>query len=199
EVLVAAELGTVMRRASQKLSGLDPEFLGRLSARQRERLRERESDHSYLVDYIPMSTIAPEQTAVYYDLRHYLRYDFILVSQAVRGRYLAEPARYPAQVRFYQDLDRYGTMVWRTGGDQGARTLEIRGYRLLPEGITALAHDRGSLRLAEIASTPLDPPTFVAFVNGVARAAMIKRDWSMAADYFSVLLEPPAVSQFSDD
>ena len=117
----------------------------------------------------------------------------------VRGRYLAEPARYPAQVRFYQDLDRYGTMVWRTGGDQGARTLEIRGYRLLPEGITALAHDRGSLRLAEIASTPLDPPTFVAFVNGVARAAMIKRDWSMAADYFSVLLEPPAVSQFSDD
>jgi hypothetical protein len=60
-------------------------------------------------------------------------------------------------------------------------------------------HDRGSLTLDRVASTALDLPTFVAFVHGVARAAMIRENWRMAADYFSLLLEPPAVTQFSDD
>jgi len=49
---------------------------------------------------------ASDLNAAFYDARLYADADFIMTSSAIRGRYEADPVRYPAQVEFYRALDR---------------------------------------------------------------------------------------------
>jgi hypothetical protein len=60
----------------------------------------------YALEYIAMITTAPEQSARFYDLRLYEPADYIVVTGAVRDRYLAEPRRFRPQVAFYEALKR---------------------------------------------------------------------------------------------
>lgn len=197
EAHIAAEPFSASLPPAQKVERLDEAFLRRLSPRQRARLL---AGPSYQVDFIPMTAVHPEQTALYYDLRHYSPYRFIVLSQSVRGRYLADPARFPAQARFYRDLEHYASLVWRTGTDQRARGAEIRIYQVAPESAAALVRERGPLDLHRMVATagPLHMPTFTRFVEGVARAALDGHDWSMAERYYILLWDVGASAGFSE-
>jgi hypothetical protein len=183
---VAAEVLSVTLPTALSASDLDPAVLRRLSPSQHARVLAR---RSYEIDYIPMNSVQPERSAFYYDLRHYVPYDHIVVSEAVRGRYRAEPARFPAQNRFYRDLDHYATSVWRS--DPAARGPAIQIYRLPSDSAAALLRDRGPLELAAAldASAPLHMATYSSFVEGVGRAAAAGGDWAMAERYFTLLLD----------
>ena len=54
---------------------------------------------------IPMDSVFPERSAPYYDLRWYADFDYIVISQGVSGRYLADPGRFGKQARFYGALE----------------------------------------------------------------------------------------------
>ena len=163
-------------------------LMERLSPAQRARIVARPT---YDVDYLPMYTVQPERAAFYYDLRHFADYDYIVVSDGVRPRYLADSIRFAPQVRFYRDLDRYALLERSFGRAQGATGPAIRVYRTTPEGAEALRRDRGDLDLASAVATgaPFHPPDYLAFVEGVARAATARQDAVTAVHYYQLLLE----------
>ena len=185
---IVAENLSITLPTSRAIDTLDPELLARLSPAQRNRVTSRAT---YDVDYLPMYTVQPERAAFYYDLRHFTEYDYVVTSDAVRGRYRADSTRFAAQARFYGDLDRYATLERRFGPGQGAGGPEIRLYHLTPAGMVALRREHGPLDLpaAAAAGAPFHPPDFLTFIEGVARAAMARQDWAGAADYYQLLLE----------
>jgi len=63
---------------------------------------------------IPMTVHDPDATHVFYDLRDLAGFDVVVVSGSVRARYLAEPARFPVQADFYEGLDRFWSLRYRT-------------------------------------------------------------------------------------
>ena len=185
---VVAENLSITLPTARGVDTLDPELLARLSPAQRTRVMSRVT---YDIDYLPMYTVQPERAAFYYDLRHFADFDYVVTSEAVRGRYHADSARFFPQARFYGDLDRYARLERRFGREQGATGPEIRLYHLTPEGLAALRRERGPLDLAAAAraGAPFHPPDFLTFIEGVARAAMARRDWASAASYYRLLLE----------
>ena len=54
---------------------------------------------------IPMFTVGSELTAPCYDLRLYAGFHYIITSDGVSDRYLANPRRFPKQTAFYRDLE----------------------------------------------------------------------------------------------
>src|SRR5262249_17218519 len=70
-------------------------LLARLSPEQKQRLQAKPV---FDVDFIPMYTVQPEMSAFYYDLRHYVAHDYIVVSQSMRDRYRTDPQRFATQV-----------------------------------------------------------------------------------------------------
>src|SRR5262245_13041822 len=188
---IAAEVLSVTLRTARDTEVLDPNVLQRLSPRQRARL---EAQPRVELTRIPMYAVRPELSRFYYDLRHYIAEDFIVVSQAVRGRYLESADRFPAQVLFYADLDRYGRRVRRFGPEQG-RGAEIDIYRL-PDGGAALLRDRGAMQVDPVraSSVSLSMRDLVPFAEGVANGALSKRRWAMAARYEDLVLAAGARS-----
>jgi hypothetical protein len=77
------------------------------------RLRLRRGP-AYLTVSIPLNTQDPEITAPFYDPTLYLDFDWIVVSDGVRGRFRAEPGRFPAQVDFYRALDSLFILAYRS-------------------------------------------------------------------------------------
>ena len=184
---VAAEVLSLSLPTARAAQDFADEVSAALSPAQRSRVLRRKV---YDVDFIPMYTVQPEASAFYYDLRHYLAYDDIVVSQAVRDRYLADPSSFQTQTAFYRDLERYATRVRRFGAAEGARGPEILFYHLAPDSAAALLRARGEIALdpAAIAAGPVHLPDFLPFVEGVARAALAKGRWEMAARYYQLLL-----------
>lgn len=185
---IAAELLGLSLPTARTRDALPDGLLGRLTPSQRQRLSRRPL---FDVEFLPMYTVQPELSDFYYDLRHYVDYDYVAVSQAIRDRYRADPTRFPSQTRFYDDLERYGSLAARFGPGQGARPPEVRLYRIAPEGAAALLRDRGPLELdfARISRGPLAIADFMMFVEGVARAAYARGDWAMAARYYRPMWE----------
>ena len=60
------------------------------------------------------------------------RYDVLIVSTGMYGRYLAEPARYPAEVAFYSRLFREGQLLQAFAPSATSRGPMIRIYRIAP-------------------------------------------------------------------
>jgi len=81
--------------------------------------------------------------------------------------------------------------VQRFGRAEHARGPEIRVYRISPDSARALIRARGApaLEAACEAAGPLHLPDFLPFVEGVARAALGRGQWSMAEQYYQVLLQ----------
>jgi hypothetical protein len=80
------------------LQGLDPEMSDALrSGGYFRRL--------YALQYVPMFQVEPERSAKYYALSHWGVADALVITDAVRGRYAAEPKRYGAQLAFYDSLE----------------------------------------------------------------------------------------------
>jgi Dolichyl-phosphate-mannose-protein mannosyltransferase len=156
------------------------------SQKNRVRLEER-----IQVEYIPMYSVRVELAAYYYDLRHYQPFTHLVVSSAVRRRYLDEPERFPNQVRFYADLDRYATLVKRFSSADGMSGPEILIFEMNPEGMSRLLAERGPLDKSfhQAYEGRLHMPHYQAFLRGVAHAADKAESWSLAAFYFDSLTE----------
>jgi hypothetical protein len=158
-----------------------------LSPEQSRRLLARPA---FDVDYIPMYTVQPEEAARYYDVRHFTSHDFIVVTDAVRGRYLADTVRFAPEARFYRDLDRLAPLAARFVPGSRARGPEIEIYRVPASWDATLERERGRLVLE-----PWDPrarihvPDYMEFLEGVARAAYAKGRWAMAARYYAAMLD----------
>ncbi len=60
------------------------------------------------------------------------RYDVLIVSSGMYGRYLAEPARYPAEVAFYSRLFREGQLLQTFAPSATSRGPIISIYRIAP-------------------------------------------------------------------
>jgi 4-amino-4-deoxy-L-arabinose transferase-like glycosyltransferase len=69
------------------------------------------------------------------ELEEYRRagYDYVMVSDAIYGRYLREPERYPREVAFYETLLRSGRLVKRFAPREFGRGPTITLYALRPE------------------------------------------------------------------
>jgi hypothetical protein len=159
-----------------------------VSVPRREALLSR---RSFDLEYLPMFTVKPERSALFYDLRHFSGFDYAVVSEGVRGRYRAEPGRFPKQVAFYEDLARFGEPVFAVGGRDGARGPAIEIFRLSADGMTRLFVERGPIapgfHRGQLAD--LDTTAFVEFVEGVGRAAYARELWREVELYYATLLE----------
>lgn len=185
---VLAENLSLTLPTARAIETLADGMMERLSPAQRARILARPT---YDIDILPMYTVQPERAAFYYDLRHFVDYDYIVVSDAVRLRYLADSVRFAPEVRFYRDLDRYALLERSFGRAQGATGPTIRIYRTTPEGAEALRRDRGDLDLARAvaAGAPFRPADYLPFMEGVARAAAAREDAVTAVRYYQLLLE----------
>ncbi len=112
------------RQKQLQLRRRDP-ALPYLDERQRARFFDLKPLH---VVYLPFYSTSPHKSDFYYDLRHYLGYDFIVTSSFVRGRYEARPDLYPRQCRFYADLDRDTRLVRTFRPGKRGRGPELRFY-----------------------------------------------------------------------
>ncbi len=157
----------------------DPEFAG-LSADQRARLAARPAIGHQV---IPMDSTRPELADWFYDLRTWTAYDWFVTSGGVRNRYLAEPGRFPREVAFYADLDRYAVEAVRFAPGANARGPEIRVYRLDEAGRARLRAERGTPSLAEHRSwyPRSHPPHLLAAAEAAGRAAETAERWDEAA------------------
>jgi tetratricopeptide (TPR) repeat protein len=114
----------------------------RLNDEQRRQLLERPY---YNYQYIPMYSARTELTAFYYDLRHFMAYDYIVISSSVRGRYLRQREQFPRQLKFYEDLEVYTEEVARFTPDMAGRGPAIFIFQFSPDGRERLIRDRGKL------------------------------------------------------
>ena len=67
---------------------------------------------------LPLSAVHPETTAPFYDLRWYDSFDYIVTSSAVSQRYMDRAGEFPAQQRFYRDLERYWRIAKQVAREQ---------------------------------------------------------------------------------
>lgn len=162
---------------------VSPVLLQALTPTQRAKVSAR---RVYEIDVLPMYTIEPERSSFYYDLRHCLGHDYIVTSGSVRGRYLADSARFREQTRFYADLDHYGRLVQRFGGTSDVRGPEIRFYQIPSESAAALLRTRGVLPVdsARVDRSGVDLAEWARFSLGVGQAAMARGLDAMAERYY---------------
>ena len=110
----------------------------------REAMRERHSDVPvYGLLQIPMLQVVSEHVAPFYELEQYYSSDYLITTSSVRQRYLNEPQRYSAMVRFYQQLESDWPLV-KVFDNHSMTGPEIRIYKN-PQQDTILG-DRGKVR-----------------------------------------------------
>lgn len=164
----------------------------RLSTAQQQRLL---AGPAFTVHHIPFYTVNVELAHAYYDLRHYLPADVIITSGAVRGRFAQQPTRFPRQIAFYADLDRYTDLLRTFAPDARTAGPEIRLYRLRPQDRERLRSDRGlpAVDFYREFLPYLHAPHFEAFVTGLAGYAYKKQFYDVADLYYQMLREttPP--------
>ncbi len=162
-------------------------FFARLSPQQQRRLMDRPV---FRADPIPMNAVRVELTEYYYDLRHFLPYDYIVTSSSVRGRYEAHPERFPRQMRFYGDLERYARLEREFRPSSGHPGPRLRFYAFDAEGKSRLLAERGELPPDAYLrfQDRLHAPQFYPFVENVALRAEEAKMWEVAARYLDILL-----------
>jgi len=177
---------------------LDPAFeFGQrpVFARLEEAGRERLSNRRFVKQcQIPMYVLDEHGADVFYDLRHYLDYDYVIVSGTARDRYEGLPEAYPRQNLFYEDLDRYCDPVRHFAAAPDRLGPDVWIYAIVP-GTRRILEDRGRLPfdfhrpyLEDIRQVE-----FQMFLVTTAALAMRREDWEAADLYLSTLLDvtPP--------
>jgi len=152
----------------------------------RRRLASRPWRNHFVV---PMYSVRPEGTAAFYDLRHFLGYELVVTSGAVRDRYLAEAERFPRQVQFYHDLERWAPLVHTDGAADGLRGPEIRIHRITDATRQQLRTAKGEITAEEILAgrTGAGARDFTTFVATVAHHAALAERWPQAVPYAAAL------------
>lgn len=144
--------------------------LERLSDEQRTHLLDR-SFYPYV--FLPMYSIFPERSAVYYDLRLYRPYEYFVTSSMVRGRYEANAGRFGRHLEFYADLERYGELMRVFAPNDRTRGPELRIYRMTAAGWDSLRADRGPLpaNFAAAHREEISPDQFHPLLENIGRHA----------------------------
>jgi 4-amino-4-deoxy-L-arabinose transferase-like glycosyltransferase len=82
---------------------------------------------TYRLVEMPFYALYPEGSAPYYDVRLVRAARWMVTSDGVARRYLAQPDRYPDQVRFYENLETYWerAAVFERGGAVGGPRIVV--------------------------------------------------------------------------
>jgi len=187
ETLVTERYGPELIRDQRQLLSHDPAF-ARMTVDQQQRLLDRPF---YRVLDIPMYAVRTELTAYYYDLRHYLAYDWLLTSGAVRNRYLGHSEEFPRQTAFYELLDQLATPAWSIQPRGDARGPTIQIYRIDDSIRQALNQRLGPLSIDHYKAFggQVHAPHFLGFVQIIATHAEFREKWAAAAFYYEVLAQ----------
>lgn len=186
-VTFASEIGGPELPRSPEAEFAGRAVLRRLDLGQRALLLERPFVHRYVIN---LYMTGSEGADVYYDLRHYLDYDYVVVSGKARGRYEALAARFPRQNAFYADLQEHCELVRHVAASPDRLGPDVWIYRVGPEA-RRIAAQRGELSpgfeqpfLARARRADLQ--AFLGFTAGVA---LQRGNWRAADLYLGTLLE----------
>jgi hypothetical protein len=183
----ALELGgpDLPRDPAAELSGR-PVF-ARLDASSRERLLSRPWVYRYVINVYMTDANGAD---LYYDLRHYLLYDYIVVAGSAYHRYRALAGQYPRQNAFYDDLTRYCALVRHFPASPDRLGPDIWIWAVRPE-TRRILNERGPLvrgfhadQMRSIRRADLH--SFLSFTGVLATR---REDWPTADLYLGTLLE----------
>jgi hypothetical protein len=197
DVHFASELGgpTLPRDPHLELEGRP--VVQRLDPADRERVLSRPFVNQV---QIPMYMIDANRADFYYDLRHYLDHDYIIVAGTAHDRYVALIASYPRQNEFYGDLDRYCELVRRFPASADRRGADVWIYRVHPR-TRRILDDRGCLEpgFHHAWSGKVFLKDFSVFLSFVAVAAAQRGNWEGADLYLSTLVDVTPRDRLQDE
>jgi hypothetical protein len=183
----ASELGgpDLPRSPAAELS--DRPVFARLDASARERLLSRPWVYRYVINVYMTDANGSD---LYYDLRHYLLHDYIIVAGSAYHRYKALAQQYPRQNEFYADLARYCTLVRHFPASSERLGPDVWIWAVGP-GTRRILNDRGPLTPGFHAAHMRwirrdDLHSFLSFTGVLATR---REDWSTADLYLGTLLE----------
>jgi hypothetical protein len=140
---------------------------------------------------IPMYSVRSDLTGFYYDPRHYLAFDWLMVSGGVARRYREDPGRFGSQVAFYDLLEEIAAPAWSVVPEGTTRGPRIDVYRI-DEDFRAVVRERfREATPAEMATwrSRVHPAHFVDFLLTVAEYAEFAEAWHQAALYYATVAE----------
>jgi len=182
----ACEVGGPALPVDPALEFTGREVFARLDEPDRDRLRSRPFVHQCA---IPMYATGEHGADLYYDLRHFLGYDYVVVSATARDRYLGLAESFPRQEAFYRDLERYCELVRHFPASAERRGPDVWIYRVGP-GARRILEERGPVSRGFAADLedvrPSDLLMFLAYTAGVARQ---RGDWPSVALYLATILD----------
>jgi hypothetical protein len=183
----ACELGGPRFPPSAEVEFSHRPFFARLDASQRQRLLSQPFVNRF---EIAMYMTDASGADLYYDLRHYLNYDYIVVSGLVRQRYEGLAGDYPRQNEFYSDLERYCELVRYFPESPDRFGPDIWIYAI-DDGTKRILVDRGPLRPGFQAGhlEKVRREDLRRFLVYTATLAARREDWATADLYLTTTLE----------
>ncbi|HKK71552.1 MAG TPA: glycosyltransferase family 39 protein [Candidatus Krumholzibacteria bacterium] len=160
----------------------------RLDEDQAQRLFDRPF---FVYQLLPMYSARVHLTAYYYDLRHFLAYDYVVTSGAVRRRYEGEPERFPRQVEFYRDLRKYMEVAADFAPGDDHRGPRVTLHRWTEQGRRQLIREHGRPDASHYRAWTerVHAPDFLAFAEQVAVHAEREERHRQAMTYYRILGE----------
>jgi len=185
--IVTERYGPHLLEDPRTTSTYQPVF-ARLNEEQEHELFDRPF---FVYQRIPMYSARSHLTGYYYDLRHYLPYDYVVTSNAVRRRYEKEAQRFPRQNAFYDDLRTYMMPVADFAPGPAYRGPRVTIHRWKKGARKRLLAERGALDVEHYVEWGSDvhAPDFLAFAEQVAVHATAEGDHAHAKVYFLILAE----------
>lgn len=134
---------------------------------------------------LPIYVVRADQSGIYYDLRHYLSFDAVVVADAVADRYRAQPHLFPEHNRFYEDLAEYAAELAAFEGGDDARGAGITVYALPPAGRKRLLAERGPLPPAYYGPYEMvfNTRRYILFFHSLIKFALARNDYESVAFY----------------
>jgi hypothetical protein len=159
----------------------------RLDASSRERLLGRPFVHRY---YINMYMTDPNGADLYYDLRHYLCYDYIIIVGGAYSRYTGLAQDFPRQNQFYRDLEKYCVPVRHFAASPDRLGPDVWIHAVRPE-TRRILEDRGPLPRGFHAEymAKVRRDDLLAFLGFTGDLAARREDWPAADLYLSSFLD----------
>ena len=155
-----------------------------------ERIGPGLSNQDYLVFELPLSTMNPQATAAFYDLRLYRDFDYIITSSEVYKRYLRNPDDYPMHDRFYKQLEESGSLIKRfdetTGSGPSLNIYTTAGFKGRLPGATSFEDITRELYPLLIDSG--DPQSDVKNLSNLAVVLSRKHSYADAVEIYRLAL-----------
>ncbi|HET9888771.1 MAG TPA: hypothetical protein VFR10_14775, partial [bacterium] len=159
----------------------------RLEDQDRKALLEKPYAHRYEIN---MYMTDANGADLYYDLRHYLDYDYIVVSGTAYHRYAGLAPEFPRQNAFYKDLEQYCSLVKYFPESPDRLGPDIWIYSIGPKAMKIL-QERGPLApgFHTAFMDKIRPNDLYSFLGFTGDLATRREDWPTADLYLSTLME----------